>query len=159
MRTAARTALLAVLSMMLIAAGTSPVSADQFIRYKGTTSATSYNRVHVGVVKRDGGRRLNYIAFHLTVTCDDATTHDERIVVLRHRRLDESGEFSVEVPHNVKGTYLRVDGSIGWGEGAGTVLYNTARMNEDGSDSQLCTTGDLTGAVDRTGSHPFRPGS
>ena len=155
MRSWSRTALLAVLPVTLIVTLTGPVSADQYIRYKGTTSATSYNRVHVSVVEREGRRRLNYIALHLTLTCEDATTH-ERIVVLRRRRLNGSGDFSVEVPQNVKGTYLRVDGSIRWAKGAGTVSYNMARLIEDGSAAQLCTTGDLTWTVERTGSHPYR---
>jgi hypothetical protein len=89
MRTS-RTAVVIVLSMMLLATATFPVLADQFIRYKGTTSAASYNRVHVGVLKTESARRLHYIAFHVTLTCDDSSTR-ERKVILRYRRLDENG--------------------------------------------------------------------
>ena len=157
MRTA-RTAVEIVLSVLLLMMAILPAAADQFIRYKGTTSAASYNHVHVGVLKRESGRReLNYIAFHLTATCDDSST-DERIVVLRYRRLDESGDFSVEVQGDgrPKGTYLRVDGSIRWGGGTGTVLFNIAKLTEDGSDAQLCTTGELTWTVDRGRARPYR---
>ena len=156
MRTA-RTSVVIVLSVMLLVMASLPASADQSIRYKGTTSAASYNHVHVGVLKRENGRRqLRYIAFHLTLTCEDSST-DERIVILRYRRLAENGSFSAEVPRVVKRTYLRVDGSIGWGGGTGTVLFNNAKLTEDGSDAQLCTTGELTWAVDRGGAHPYRP--
>jgi hypothetical protein len=157
MRNPARTASLAALSLMILVAVSVPASADQFIRYKGTTSATSYNHVHVGVLKRERGRRqLRYIALHLTVTCEDSST-DERIVVLRYRRLDEKGGFSAEVPKNVKGTtHLKVEGSIGCGRGAGTVRYDRAQLTGDGSGAQLCTTGLLTWSVDRTGARPYR---
>ena len=154
MRTA-RTSVVIVLSVMFVMASL-PASADQSIRYKGTTSAASYNHVHVGVLKRENGRRqLRYIAFHLTLTCEDSST-DERIVILRYRRLAESGSFLAEVPKVVKETYLRVDGSIGWGGGTGTVLFNSSKLTEDGSDAQLCTTGELTWTVDRGGTRPYR---
>lgn len=156
MRTS-RTALVIILSMILLATASLPaLAADQFIRYKGTTSAASPNHVHVGVLKRDNVRRLNYIVFNLTLTCEDSSTR-EREVILRYRRLDENGDFSAEVPRVVKGTYLRVDGSIGWAEGTGTVLFNSAKLTEDGSAAQLCTTGELTWTVDRGGAHPYRP--
>ena len=155
MRTA-RTAVVIVLSVVLVVMASLPASADQFIRYKGTTSTASPNRVHVGVLKRDNVRRLIYIAFNLTLTCDDSSTR-ECDVILRYRRLDENGSFSAEVPRVVKGTYLRVDGSIRWGGGNGTVLFNNAKLTEDGSDAQLCTTGELTWTVDRGGARPYRP--
>lgn len=156
MRLAARTGVLIFISMTLLAAATWPVSADQFIRYKGTTAAPSNNHVHVGVLRRESGRRvLRYIAFRLTVTCEDSSTN-QRNVVLRYRRLDENGDFSVEVPRVVKGTYLRLDGSIKWGWGSGTVLFNSSKLIEDGSDAQLCSTGELIWTVDRKSSHPYR---
>jgi hypothetical protein len=155
MRFATRTVLLSLLSMTLLAGLSLSAVADQFIRYKGTTSAPSNNGVHVGVLKREGGRRLEYIAFHATMTCEDSSTYKRKLLV-RHRRLDDDGAFFAQVPKVVKRTYLRVEGSIAWGKGSGTVVFNEAKLTDDGLGPQLCTTGELEWTVERGGAVPVR---
>jgi hypothetical protein len=152
-----RTVVLVVLWIGLLVGEGSVASADQdlFIRYKGSTSSPSPNIVHVGILKRaNGERQLRYITFQVTVTCEDGST-SQRQLVLRYRLLDEEGAFSAEVPKNPSGHLLRVEGSIGWGDGAGSLLYNRAELSADGTEAQLCTTGELSWEVDRTGARPY----
>lgn len=156
MQTATRGFLLIVLTMTLLSGLTLPAAADQFIRYKGSTSADPSKGVHAGILKRESGRRLEYIAFHAVVTCEDASTYKRRLL-LRHRRLDDAGVFSAQVPRVVKKKYLKVEGSIVWGRGSGTVLFNEAKLTEDGSGTQLCTSGELEWTVERGGAVPVRP--
>lgn len=156
MRIARRGVLLVMASMVLLGGIAVPAGADQFVRYKGTTSDPSLKGVHAGILKRESGRRLEYIAFHATITCEDSSTYNRKLLV-RHRRLDDDdGAFSAQVPKVVKRRYLRVQGSIAWGGGSGTVLFNEARLTEDGSGTQLCTSGELAWTVERGGAVPAR---
>ena len=41
------------------------------------------------------------------------------------------------------------DGTIGFRHGNGTYLLSTAEVTADGTDSQLCTTGELTWTLER----------
>ena len=153
-----RTLRIALLIVLVIAVfmGEAPVaSADQFIRYKGDTSSPSPNNVYVGVIKRDGGKRqLRYITFQVTVTCEDGSAN-QRKLVLRYRPLDADGGFSAEVPRNPKRHVLRVDGSIRWGRGNGTLTYRRTESSTNGPGTQVCTTSELSWEVERTGARPY----
>ena len=59
------------------------------------------------------------------------------------RVIDDIGEFEDSA------TYVRVDGTIGFRHGNGTYLLSTAEVTADGTDSQLCTTGELTWTLER----------
>ena len=128
-----------------------PASASQLIEYRGETSAPSYNRVTAFVLKKDNGRRLlRFIAVRSVLTCEDATTFRSSGTI-GIGRLDEDGSFSRVFDGSELdiALYLRVDGAIGFRHGSGTFLLSTARVTSDGTDSQLCTTGELTWTVER----------
>ncbi|HET6715136.1 MAG TPA: hypothetical protein VFI59_15700 [Actinomycetota bacterium] len=156
MRTLSRTVASIAAAFVVSVALALPASAGQLIRYRGETSAPSYNRVKAHVVKRDSGRRvLEYIAINFTLTCEDATTQ-EVIAFIGIGRLAEDGSFAREINRSGRGLYVRVDGTIGFRDGNGTFLFNLARLTEDGSDAQLCTTGELTWTVERTNAEPAK---
>lgn len=153
-RTFSSVALAVLLSVFLAV----PAVAGQLIRYEGHTSAPTYNRVKAFVEKKDSGRRfLRFIVVRSEVTCEDATTF--RITAgIGIGRLAEDGSFTRVIDEDEFGIpeYIRVDGSIGFREGSGTYIYSTAKVIDDGTDSQLCSTGELTWTVERTSSRPIR---
>ena len=161
MRTLTRTALAITVAILISLALALPASAEQLIEYRGETSAPSYNRVTAFVLKKDNGRRwLQFIAIRSTLICEDATTFKSSGVI-GIGRLDEDGSFSRLIDDDSgfqADFYLRVDGTIGFRNGSGTYLLSTARVTSDGTDSQLCTTGELTWTVERvphTQAKPF----
>jgi hypothetical protein len=106
----------------------------------------------VYVEKKDDGRRwLRFMAVRSTLTCEDATTFKSSAGI-GIGRLGEDGSFS-RVIESEGGFgadfYLRVDGTIGFRHGSGTYLLSTAEVTADGTDTQLCTTGELTWTVER----------
>ena len=109
------------------------------------------------VLKKDSGRRfLRYIALRTTLTCEDANT-TRLTVLIGMGRLGEDGSFAREINDPETGAYLRVDGTIGFRHGSGTWLFNQARLTEDGTDAQLCTSGELTWTVERTDAQRVKP--
>jgi len=129
MRTWSRT-VMAVAAVNISLALAVPASADQIIRYDGETSAPSFNRVLAYVIKKDNGRRfLTYIAVRSMPICEDATTLRMR-EHLAAGRLGEDGAFEKE---------------------------HVARLTEDGTDAQLCTSGEVTWTVERSNARPLRP--
>jgi hypothetical protein len=157
MRTLSRTAVPFAAAAFISLALALPAFAALDIRYEGETSSPSHNRVFASVLKKDSGRRfLRYIALRTTLTCEDATT--TRLTVLIGRgRLGEDGSFAREINDPETGAYLRVDGTIGFRHGSGTWLFNQARLTEDGTDAQLCTSGELTWSVERTDAQGVQP--
>jgi hypothetical protein len=156
MRTVSRTAVSIAAAIVVSGALALPASAGQLIEYRGETSAPSPNRVFASVLKRDSGRRiLNYIGMRSTLTCEDASTQQFNVII-GIGRLGEDG-FAREINDRDSGMYLRVDGTIGFRSGSGTALFNRAVLTQDGTDAQLCTTGELTWTVDRTSSEPVKP--
>jgi hypothetical protein len=134
-----------------------PASAGQLIEYRGETSAPSPNRVVAWVLKRDSGRRfLRFIAVRSTLTCEDASTQQFNVVI-GIGRLGKGGSFAREINDRDFRWYLRVDGTIGFRSGSGTALFNKADLTQDGTDAQLCTTGEQTWTVDRTNAQPVKP--
>lgn len=136
-----------------------PASASQLIEYRGETSAPSYNRVTAFVLKKDNGRRLlRFIAVRSVLTCEDATMFRSSGTI-GIGRLDEDGSFSrvFDGGELDVALYLRVDGTIGFRHGSGTFLLSTARVTSDVTDSQLCTTGELTWTVERVPHTQARP--
>ena len=129
-----------------------PASARQLIEYQGQTSAPSYHRVSAYVEKKDNGRRvLRFIAIRSTLTCEDATTFKSPAAI-GIGRLGEDGSFSRVIEGDTpfqSDFYIRVDGTIGFRHGSGTYLLSTSEVTADGTDSQLCTTGELTWTVER----------
>ena len=151
----------AVLSMAVAAivsvALAVPASAARLIEYRGETSAPSYNRVVAYVLKKDNGRRLlRFIAVRSTLACEDATAERYHFII-GIGPLGEDGSFAREIHDRDFGYYLRVDGAIGFRSGSGTALFNKAALTQDGSEVQLCTTGELTWTVDRTDSWHAKP--
>jgi hypothetical protein len=156
-RTLTTVAVTTLLSISLAA----PAFAGQLIGYEGNTSAPTYNRVKAVVLKKDSGRRfLRWIAIRSVVTCEDASSF-KISAIMGIGRLGEDGSFARVIQEDEFGVpeYVRVDGSIGFREGSGTYLYSTAKVIDDGTDSQLCTTGELTWTVERTSTQPARPGA
>jgi hypothetical protein len=147
-------ALALVLSVMLAV----PAFAARNISYRGETSAPSWHRIRVGVFKKDDGRRfLQLITLRYTITCEDATTERWETIVFwggRGQRLDESGAFSFVA--DAPDTYFSMSGDIGFGQASGAAEIITARLTDDQSDAQLCTTGALTWSAERTDSRPAR---
>ena len=126
-----------------------PASADWTIEYRGETSAPSFNRVKAYVIKHSDGRRiLQYLSIQSVLTCEDATT--SRIAAsLRIGRLAEDGSFSKEIHTQDGRYYVRMDGTMGFRQGSGTWVLNHPKLTPDGSDAQLCTTGEQTWTVER----------
>ena len=145
MRAVVRAVVLVVIVIILAA----PASAKQIINYAGTTSAPRFHKVRATVVKQnDGDRRVqNWIAYML-LTCQDAST-ERWGVGFGGGFLGDNGEFEVELNNADSGFYLHVVGSIRWGKGSGTAIFNRSRLTDDGQDAELCSTGDLTWTVDR----------
>ena len=138
-----------------------PASGSQLIEYRGETSAPSYNRVSAYVLKKDNGRRfLRFIAARSILTCEDATTFKSSVII-GIGRLDQDGSFSRVIDDSGEledsATYVRVDGTIGFRHGNGTYLLSTAEVTADGTDSQLCTTGELTWTVERVPQTQAKP--
>jgi len=125
-----------------------PASARQIIDYRGTTSAPSFHRVDISVVKQaDGDRFITSIGMMFTMTCDDLTTQRWGIGVSGRIPVQADGTFSQKFHGG--DVYWPVDGVLLWGKGSGTTKLNAATLTADGQDAQLCTTGDLTWDVDR----------
>jgi hypothetical protein len=157
MRTLSRTVVSIAAAFVVSVALALPASAGQLIEYRGETSAPSPNRVVASVLKRDSGRRfLNFIGLRSTLTCEDASTQQINFII-GIGRLGEGGSFAREINDREAGMYLRVDGAIGFRGGSGTALVNRADLTQDGSDAQLCTTGELMWTVDRTSAQPVKP--
>jgi hypothetical protein len=154
MRTLSRTVVSIAVAIVVSVALSLPASAGQIIEYKGETSAPSYNRVVAYVLKKDSGRRfLRYIAIRSTITCEDAST-TRLSAVIGVGRLGKDGSFAEEFKRSE--FFARVEGAIGFRHGSGTWLFNRARLTEDGTDAQLCTTGELTWTVERTKTYPAK---
>ena len=153
MRARTRAAISMAVAILLSLSLALPASAEQLIEYRGETSALSYNRVSAYVLKKDNGRRfLRFIAVRSILTCEDATTFKSSVII-GIGRLGEDGSFS-RVIDDIAGfedsaTYVRVDGTIGFRHGSGTYLLSTAEVTAGGTDTQLCTTGELTWTVER----------
>ena len=154
MRAPSRTAVSTFVALMLAVILAVPASAGQIISYRGTTSADRPNRIAFKVLKRDNGQRLlRSLSVHHTLTCEDGTT-------IRYWigfgwspgvRLSEAGEFSYDA-----GQYFAVEGVIGFRKASGTFESVWARLNDDHTDAQVCTTGELTWTAERADSRPAR---
>lgn len=149
---------LTVVMLAIVAAFAPAASARRVITYAGETSAPSWNRFEVTVVKKDSGRRL-VIGFRMryTLTCADAST--ERWESWSQHwpgtPLGENGEFSDE--QDSFDEYRRVDGVVSWAQASGTLEIVVARLTDDHTDSQLCTTGELSWTTDRESSRRALP--
>ena len=145
MRAVIRALVLIVIVIILAA----PASAKQIIHYAGTTTAPRFHKVRATVVKQnDGDRRVQDWIAYMLLTCEDATT-ERWGVGFGGGLLGDNGEFEVELNNADSGFYLHVVGSIRWGKGSGTAIFNRSRLTDDGQDAELCTTGELTWTVDR----------
>jgi hypothetical protein len=149
MRVRSRAAVSMAVAILLSLSLALPASANWVIEYRGETSAPSFNRVKAYVNKQDNGRRiLQYLSIQSIVTCEDATTSKIQ-VSLRVGQLAEDGSFSKELNIQDGRYYIRMDGTIGFRHGTGTWVFNTTKLTQDGSDAQLCTTGEQTWTVER----------
>jgi hypothetical protein len=146
------------LALALVVMLAVPAFAARNISYRGETSAPSWHRIRVGVFKKDDGRRfLQLITLRYTITCEDATTERWETFFLwggRGLRLDENGGFSIVADE--PDTYFSMSGDIGFGQASGAAEIIAARLTDDQSDAQLCTTGALTWSAERTDSRPPR---
>jgi hypothetical protein len=145
-------------------AAAAPSLADQVIRYEGETSATTHNRLALKVLKRDNGRRfIKGADVRYTLTCEDATT--ERwgigfgfISTGGWNRVGDDGTFSLEFGGVGSASYFALEGTVGFRQGSGTFEVTEARLTDDLSDPQICTTGTLTWMAERTDARPARGG-
>ena len=90
----------------------------------------------------------------LQATCEDDSTVPIWWFVPAGVRLGEAGEFSWEF--DVGATYLAMEGAIGFRNASGTAIGVTALLIDDHTDSQVCTTGDLTWTAERKDTRPAR---
>jgi len=147
MRTARRTIASIIGALLLSVVLAIPASAHQVITYKGNTSGATPNRIRFNVLKRDDGQRFlrGPVEMRLQATCEDDSTVQIWWIISRARaRLGEAGEFSWDF--DARGTDLAM----------GTAIGVTARLINDHTDSQVCTTGDLTWTAERTDTRPAR---
>ena len=96
-----------VVALMLSVVLALPASAAQIISYEGNTSAATPNRISLGVLKRDDGRRfLQRLRIRYTLTCEDASTYTSGVTIRWGRgvRLGEAGEFSWDYPPDGEGS-------------------------------------------------------
>ena len=161
MRTARRTIASVIAALLLSVVLALPASAAQVISYRGNTSAPTPNRFHFSVLKRDDGERfLQRLRIRYTVTCEDASTVASNISIrwARGPRLGEAGEFSWDYPPEgyPSSWYIAVEGAIGFRNASGTVTSAESILTDDRTDSQVCTTGDLTWTAERTDTQPAR---
>ena len=163
MRTARQTFASIIVALMLSVVLALPASAAQFITYEGNTSAATPNRIGLGVLKRDDGRRfLQRLRIRYTLTCEDASTYTSGVTIHWGRgvRLGEAGEFSWEYPPDGEGQpsswHFAVEGAIGFRNASGNVTSADAVLTGDHTDAQICTTGDLTWTAERTDTRPAR---
>jgi len=71
-----------VVALMLSVVLALPASAAQIISYEGNTSASTPNRISLGVLKRDDGRRfLQRLRIRYTLTCEDASTYTSGVTI------------------------------------------------------------------------------
>jgi hypothetical protein len=163
MRQVVRLVVLAVLVATLGATFTVPASAAWLlIRYRGETSAPNFNDVELKVLKRDNGTRAIFqMSLETRVKCEDGSS-DAKGMGTGHREpiaRDGSFEFTTaDAGFRDDHRHIRIAGQIGFRRGSGTFIYNEAALTNDGSDAQLCTTGDLTWTVERVGISPV-PGA
>jgi hypothetical protein len=157
MRTARRTIASIIGALLLSVVLAITASAHQVITYKGNTSGATPNRIRFSVLKRDDGQRFlrGPVEMRLQATCEDDSTVQIWWIISRARaRLGEAGEFSWDF--DARGTYLAMEGAIGFRNASGTAIGVTARLINDHTDSQVCTTGDLTWTAERTDTRPAR---
>jgi hypothetical protein len=160
MRRGVRRAVVAVLLMSFSLSLAGPALAAQWIRYRGETSASSYNRVLVFVKKKDDGRRfIEFISVRITLICEDAAEIRQSAILGIGKRLPEDGSFEriatgseFDIAPNT--FYIRVAGQVGFRTGSGTYVKNEAALTSDGMDVQMCTTGELTWTVERDRTMP-----
>ena len=153
MRTLSRTAVPLVMALTLSVALAIPASAARTITYRGETSAATPNHAGINVLKKDNGQRfLRRFVFRYTLTCEDASTEQWGIAWIfgKDRRIGDDGAFSFSF--DVGSEYLAVEADIGFRHVTGTFETATARFTDDHQDTQICTTGPLTWAAERTGS-------
>ena len=149
MRVRSRAAVSMAVAILLSLTLALPASADWAIVYRGETSAPSFNKVSAYVIKHDDGRRvLRYLSIRSVLTCEDATT-SKIAVTLRIGLLAGDGSFSKELNVGDGRYYVRMDGTMGFRQGSGTWVFNKPKLTQDGSDAQLCTTGEQTWTVER----------
>jgi hypothetical protein len=158
MRRGRRPAASICLALMLSGVLAGPASAARMITYKGETSAPPQDRIGLAVLKKQDGRRfLNGAGVVFTITCEDATTEDWAMGFVYAgpgERLQEDGQFSVSFDFGQE--FFALEGDIDFGQADGTFEFVAARLTDDHTDAQVCTTGELTWTADRRRSRPAR---
>jgi hypothetical protein len=138
---------LAVVVTILTLATSVPAAAAPRIRlYRGETSLGKGIAFHV--VKRDSGRFITEMNFAVTFTCEDATTQEWGIGYGFGRpglALAESVLLAFDELGPDRAIHLH--GRIGHHRGTGTLEIAIAALTAD-EQAQLCTTGELTWAVE-----------
>ena len=134
---------IAVALLVLIALPAS-ASAARIIKYRGELSTG--DTVVVSVLRRDNGRLfLRKLGFErLAFTCDEGEGEEIGISWLAYpgRRLDQDRSFAITESGDI------VAGTLRWRRGEGTLEMS---YRQEGG---MCTTGELTWSVERTGWAP-----
>jgi hypothetical protein len=167
MRIVSRTIGLTVAALMLSLVLAIPASAGQLIKYEGEQSTGE--PVRARVLQRDSGRRflLDLGFSRVDVVCEDGSsaTWDIRFDFTGRRspghRVDGGRALDQEyksgsVISGVSDLYARVTGAFRWAAADGTLIFSVGALTEDGSDSQLCTSGEITWTAERTSATPAR---
>lgn len=161
-----RTATATLVALLLVAALATPASAGQHVRYAGEQSTGE--RVRASVLQRDGGRwylqRLGFSS--VDIVCEEGQTETFGIGfgfgtrrtpgyrVDGGRALDK--EYRSGFFEDVSFLYARLTGTFRWLRANGTMVFSLGALTDDGGDSQICTSGEITWTAERAGSRPAR---
>lgn len=140
--------LIVVLATFLTVAMAVPAAASTKTRvYTGETSQLEPIAFRVRKTD-DGGRVANHWHVGMTITCEDGTTQEWRILGTALPLTD--GVF-VEVDGADEFVAIHLHGRVGHWRGRGTLEVTLAELTPD-EQAQVCTTGELTWQVeyDRT---------
>lgn len=139
---------IAVLACLLVLGLAVPAHAAPRLRlYRGETSQG--DGIRFVIAKSDAGRFVRELSVrHITLTCEDQTTVElgfgygfgGRMVPITDRAFSFDDVFW--------DTAFHVAGELGPFRGQGTLSLALAQITPDEQAAQLCTTGDLTWAVE-----------
>jgi len=139
---------IAVLVGLLVLATALPVHAAPVRRlYRGETSQGE--RIRIIVAKTDGGRFVRDVTVsHVTLTCEDQTTIEFGFGFGFARTMVPITDGAFSFDDVFWESAFHIAGDLGPLQGQGTLSKAQAVITPDEQAAQLCTTGDLTWAVE-----------
>lgn len=133
-----------IVALLLLAVAPPAHAATRMRVYKGETSQG--HGIRFRVVRTDDGRFIREMDYGVTFTCEDQTTQDWGIGWGLSNSLPITDRvFSFDEVFLDQATHIA--GELGKLRGSGTMTITIAALTED-EQAQLCTTGELTWAVE-----------